>query len=65
MPKGAYNGQKLTKLVKIKMTATTKSIMAVVLAILPVKYKIAIIKAASILAALSMLPMFFFIICDC
>ena len=60
MPKGAYNGQKLTKLVKIKMTATTKSIMAVVPAILPVKYKIAIITAASILAALSMLPMFFF-----
>ena len=65
MPKGAYIGQKLIKLVRMKIAATTKSIRAVVPVILPMKYKIAITTAASILTALSMVPIFFFIFCDC
>jgi hypothetical protein len=61
IPKGAYKGQKLMKLVKIKMAAKTKSTMAVVPEMLPIKYKIAITTAASILTALSIVPIFFFI----
>lgn len=49
MPKGKYNGQKLRKLVSIKINASANKMMAVVPEIFPAKYKPAIIIATIIL----------------
>jgi hypothetical protein len=61
MPKGQYNGQKLTRLVRIKIPANTKRTIATVPEIMFVKYNTPTITAASILATLSIVPMFDFI----
>jgi hypothetical protein len=61
MPKGKYKGQKLIKLVMIKIPARIKRMMATVPEITFVKYNIAIATAASILTTLSKAPTFFFI----
>jgi hypothetical protein len=61
IPKGKYNGQKLKKLVIIKIDAKIKRTIANVPEIRFVKKAIAIMKATSILAALSIVPMFGFI----
>jgi hypothetical protein len=54
-----YNGQKLIKLVRAKITATTPRIMAKVPLIFSVKYKTAITAAMVNLINLSVPPIFF------
>jgi len=61
-PKGKYNGQKLTKLVKTKTAARTSKIIPKVPVITLVKYKITKTAANKILMILSVDPMFFFMI---
>ncbi len=60
IPKGRYNGQKLRKLVKTKITATLNSIIAKVPEITFIKYKTAIAIATMNLISLSAIPIFFF-----
>lgn len=62
IPSSVYNGQKLIKLVRIKIPETTSSIIAIVPERILVKYKIAIITAIAILIALSIVPILFFMI---
>ena len=59
IPKGIYKGQKLIKLVSIKIPARIKRMIATVPEIKWLKYKTAITIAASILIILSTEPMFF------
>ncbi len=62
IPKGAYNGQKLIKLVKRNTPARTNNTIPNVPVIVPVKYNAAIIAAMMNLMIRSELPMFFFMI---
>ncbi len=62
MLNGKYIGQKLIKEVNKKARATMPNTIAVVAEITLVKYKIAITMAAIKRIALSMLPMFFFML---
>ena len=62
IPKMAYNGQKLTKLVRAKITATTKPIVAIVPVIVPVKYKIPNATATIVRIIRSAFPIFAFIV---
>lgn len=59
--KGKYNGQKLIKLVAIKIAANNKRMMAVIPEIWFVKYRTAIAIATSTLITLSAEPIFFVI----
>lgn len=58
MPKTVYKGQKFTKLVKIKMPATTPKIMAAVPLIIFIKYNPMIIAATPSLMLRSNFPIF-------
>jgi hypothetical protein len=58
MPNGKYKGQKLIKLVRIKIPARIKRIIATVPEITLVKYSIIIAIATSILVTLSAIPIF-------
>lgn len=60
IPKGAYNGQKLIKLVKRNTPAKTNNTIPKVPVIVPVKYNAAIIAAMMNRIIRSELPMFFF-----
>jgi len=60
-PKGKYKGQKLIKLVKIRIPAKINKTMAVTSEILLVKYKLITTIAVSILNTLSAVPMLGFI----
>lgn len=60
-PNGAYNGQKLTKLVSKNTTPIAIAIKAVVPLMISVRYKIATPIAMSILNTRSAVPIFFFI----
>ena len=60
IPKGAYNGQKLIKLVKRNTPARTNNTIPKVPVIVPVKYNAAIIAAMMNRIIRSELPMFFF-----
>jgi len=60
MPNGAYNGQKLTKLVNTKTPAKTNIIIPNVPSMVLVKYKIAIKIANAKRIILSIVPIFFF-----
>jgi hypothetical protein len=62
MPNGKYNGQKLIKLVSIKIPARTNSTIAKVPEMMFAKYKPAIKIATSILTTLSAVPIFGFIV---
>ena len=62
IPKGKYKGQKLKKLVMIKMMASDNKMMAVVPEIFSAKYKPAITRAMTILTTLSKVPILFFIV---
>lgn len=62
MPKGAYNGQKLSTLVNTKIKAKAPKTRAKVPLMVLVKYKMAIITANIIRISLSVVPMFFFMI---
>lgn len=62
IPKGKYNGQKLTKLVSTKIVANTNNTIANVPEIIPIKYNPNTIAAAKILTALSDVPIFAFIL---
>ena len=61
MPNGAYNGQKLIKLVNTKIIAKAPNTSATVPLMVLVKYKIATTTANTIRISLSVVPMFFFI----
>jgi len=61
IPKGKYNGQKLTNEVTINATAITPKTIANVPLITFVKYKIPTIAAKTKRIALSAIPIFFFI----
>ncbi len=61
-PKGMYNGQVLTMLVKKKTTANTPNTIAMVPEIISMKYKVAITKAMINLIIRSAEPIFFFMI---
>ena len=61
-PNGAYNGQKLTKLVKTNILANTTRTIPGVPGITLVKYNTAKIAAIVNLINRSALPMFFFIV---
>lgn len=60
IPKGAYKGQKLIKLVNKKTPANTKRTIPTVPVIIPVKYNTAIIAATIALMIRSEFPIFFF-----
>lgn len=60
IPKGAYKGQKLIKLVKRNTTASTNNTIPKVPVSVPVKYNTPIIAAIMNLMIRSVLPMFFF-----
>ena len=60
-PNGAYNGQKLTKLVRRNTAANTINTMPSVPVITFVKYNTAKTTAITVLIILSAFPMFFFI----
>ena len=62
IPKGEYNGQKLTKLVRINMAPRTNKTIPTVPVTVPVKYNTAKMIATITLIVLSVLPIFFFII---
>jgi hypothetical protein len=62
MPKGKYKGQKLRKLVRIKIPARIKLTIANDPEITSVKYKPIITIAIRILTTLSVAPMFVFIV---
>lgn len=62
IPKGAYSGQKLIKLVNTKIPASTNRTIPSVPVMVSVKYKVATIAAMMTLIILSAAPMFFFII---
>jgi len=62
IPNGRYKGQKLIKLVKIKIPANTNKTIAKVPEIRFAKYNPPIRMAISILATLSAVPIFDFII---
>jgi hypothetical protein len=62
IPNGEYNGQKLTKLVIIKIIANAPKTSARVPPIVLVKYSTATIAANAIRIILSVNPMFFFIV---
>jgi hypothetical protein len=64
MPNNRYKGQKLTKLVRMNIPATIRSIMASVPEITSVYQRIAIATAISILITLSAVLMFFVISMD-
>jgi hypothetical protein len=59
MQDGRYSGQKLMKLVRIKIPAMIDSIIVTVPEMTCKKYNAAITKAASILMVLSTAPIFF------
>jgi len=61
IPNGRYKGQKLKKLVKMKIPAMTSSIIASIPEITCVKYRTIIKAAITNLIVMSMVPMFFFI----
>jgi hypothetical protein len=61
IPKGKYKGQKLRRLVRIKMADKISNTMATVPEITFAKYKPIITRAISILTTLSIVPMFLFI----
>jgi hypothetical protein len=61
IPKERYNGQKLKKLVRIKIPAKINRIIASVPEITCVKYRTITKAAISNLIVMSMVPMFFFI----
>ena len=61
IPKGAYKGQKLIKLVAKKTPPKISKINPKVPEIVPVKYKTAITTAMKLRMILSVGPMFFFI----
>ena len=61
IPKGRYRGQKLIKLVRIKIPDNTSNTMATVPLITWVKYKVVIIAAIIIRTMRSTVPIFFFI----
>jgi hypothetical protein len=61
IPKGRYKGQKLKKLVRMKIPAKINSIMASVPEITCVKYRTMTKAAITNLMVISMIPMFFFI----
>jgi hypothetical protein len=61
IPNGRYNGQKPSKLVRMKIAAKISKMMARVPEITLVKYSMITKAAISNLTAMSMLPMFFFI----
>lgn len=61
-PNKVYKGQKLIKLVKAKIMATTNNTTLKVPVIVPVKYSIAISAATAKRIILSVLPMFFVMI---
>jgi hypothetical protein len=63
-PKGTYNGQKLTKLVRRNTKAKIISTIPGVPEIIFVKYKIAMINASSTRSILSVVPIFLFIVFD-
>jgi hypothetical protein len=65
MPNGAYNGQKLIKLVRINIPARIRSTIATVPLIISAKYNAAITTATSTRKILSINPIFFFIIVKC
>ena len=65
IPKGTYNGQKLIKLVRVKITAITNNTIPNVPEMFPIKYKTTIIAATIKRNSLSTLPIFFFIINSC
>ena len=60
IPNNGYNGQKLTKLVKIKMAAKTSNTMPHVPVTIFVKYKTTNTMASKIRITLSVDPIFFF-----
>lgn len=62
IPKGAYKGQKLMKLVAKKTPPKISKINPKVPEIVPVKYKTAITIAIKLRMILSVEPMFFFMI---
>jgi hypothetical protein len=61
IPKGAYKGQKLTRLVRTKTAASTSNTIPRVPVMIPEKYRYAITAAMITLMILSALPIFFFI----
>ena len=61
-PTMAYNGQNEIRLVKTKTPASTSNTVANVPVIIPVYARIAMITAITILTALSVFPMFGFMI---
>ena len=61
IPKGRYKGQKLKKLVRIKIPAKISNIIASIPEIIFVKYRTMIMAAITNLIVMSMVPMFFFI----
>lgn len=62
MPKGLYNGQKLTKLVSKKIKDNVNKTIPNVPEIVPLKYNTTIIVAIITLIILSVIPIFFFIL---
>jgi len=60
-PKGRYKGQKLNKLVRMKIPAKIKSTIASIPEMTCVKYNMITKAAISNLITMSMVPMFFFI----
>ena len=65
IPNGAYNGQKLIKLVKRNIAAKISATIPSVPGIVPVKYNIAITTANTTRIARSVLPIFFFMTTNC
>jgi hypothetical protein len=61
IPNGRYKGQKLKKLVRMKIPAKINKIIASVPEITCVKYRTITKAAISNLIVISMVPMFFFI----
>jgi hypothetical protein len=61
IPNGRYKGQKLKKLVRIKIPAKISNIIASIPEIIFVKYRTMIMAAITNLIVMSMVPMFFFI----
>jgi hypothetical protein len=61
IPKGRYKGQKLKKLVTIKIPAKINSIIASIPEITCVKYSTITKAAITNLIVMSMIPIFFFI----
>jgi hypothetical protein len=62
IPKGAYSGQKLTKLVSVKTMASTSNTIPIVPLTVSVKNKVAKTAASRRRMILSVVPMFAFIV---